>query len=126
MKLSEAVAKYIELRDEKAKITADAKAAVAEVDKKLDKIEAVLLSAFDKVGMESGKCATGTAYILTRTSATVADKDAFLQFIRDKDEWALADVRASKAAIEQFKAANDELPPGVNWREERTLGVRRA
>jgi hypothetical protein len=34
--------------------------------------------------------------------------------------------RASKSAVEQYRDTNDELPPGLNWREEITVNIRRS
>jgi hypothetical protein len=127
MKLSDAVSLYIRLRDQKAQMKAEYEAAVAPVIERMEKLEAKLLEIFNTTGMDSVKTEFGTAYATTRTSATVADRNAFMEFVKAHEEWALLDVRASKAAVEQFRAANDnELPPGVNLREERVVNVRRS
>jgi hypothetical protein len=127
MKLSDAVSLYIRLRDQKAQMKAEYDAAVAPVIEKMEKLEAKLLEIFNTTGMDSVKTEFGTAYATTRTSATVADRDTFMEFVKAREEWALLEVRASKAAVEQFRAANDnELPPGVNLREERVVNVRRS
>src|SRR5579859_7878141 len=118
MKLSELVGKYIELRDKKAGFKAEYDGKVAKLDEVLGKIEAKLLQVFNDTGMDSVKTEFGTAYKSTRSTASVADKDIFFEFVKSKDEWPLLEIRASKSAVEQFKAANDELPPGINWREE--------
>ena len=34
--------------------------------------------------------------------------------------------RVNKTMVDQYKAANDDLPPGLNYRSEVTVGVRRA
>lgn len=125
MKLSDLVAKYIELRDRKSLYKAEYEGKVAKVNEVMDKIEAKLLEVFTSTGMESVKTEAGTAYASTRTSASVADRDAFLDFVRAREEWSLLDVRASKLAVEQFIAANEDIPPGVNLRQERVVGVRR-
>jgi hypothetical protein len=127
MKLSDAVSLYIRLRDQKAQMKAEYDAAVAPVIEKMEKLEAKLLEIFNTTGMDSVKTEFGTAYATTRTSATVADRDTFMEFVKAREEWALLEVRASRAAVEQFRAANDnELPPGVNLREERVVNVRRS
>jgi hypothetical protein len=127
MKLSDAVSLYIRLRDQKAQMKAEYDAAVAPVIEKMEMLEAKLLQVFNTTGMDSVKTEFGTAYATTRTSATVADRDTFMEFVKAREEWALLEVRASKAAVEQFRAANDnELPPGVNLREERVVNVRRS
>lgn len=127
MKLSEAVAVYIKLRDQKAQMKADFEAQVAPIQDKMDKLEGKLLEVFNQTGMDSVKTEFGTAYATVRTTASIADRDAFMEFVKAKEEWSLLEVRVSKTAVEQFRASNDdELPPGVNIREERVVNIRRS
>jgi phage host-nuclease inhibitor protein Gam len=126
MKLSDAVSFYIKLRDKKAQMKAEFDAKVAPLNEKMDKLEAKLLEVFNKTGMDSVKTEFGTAYTTTRTTASVADRDVFMTFIREADEWDLLEVRAAKAAVEQYRQTNNDLPPGVSIREERVVNVRRS
>lgn len=125
MNAKELIEKFIELRDKKARLKAEYDEKATKVQGVMDQIEVKLLEAFSKNGINSLKTESGTAYESVRTSASVADKEAFLDYVKVKDEWALLDVRASKSAVEQFVSANDELPPGVNWRTERVVNIRR-
>lgn len=127
MKLSDAVAIYIKLRDQKAQMKAEFEAQVAPIQDKMDKLEGKLLEVFNQTGMDSVKTEFGTAYATVRTTASIADRDAFMEFVKAKEEWSLLEVRVSKTAVEQFRASNDdELPPGVNIREERVVNIRRS
>lgn len=127
MKLSEAVELYIKLRDRKAEMKAEFDAQVAGIQEKMDKLEAKLLEVFNKTGTDSVKTPFGTAYVSTRVSVTAADREAFMNFVRANEEWSLLEVRPSKTAVEQFRAANgNEIPPGLNIREERVVNVRRS
>ena len=127
MKLSEAVSLYIQMRDKKAQMKAEFDAQVAPLQEKMDKLEAKLLEVFNKTGMDSVKTEFGTAYATTRSSASVADRDTFMDYVKANEEWALLEVRVSKTAVDQFRSANDnELPPGVNIREERVVNIRRS
>ena len=117
---------YIKLRDKKAEITNATKEKLAKVEVLLDKIEAALLLTFQQSGAESVRTKSGTAYKSTKASATVADWDACLGFIREQELWQMLERRVSKEAVVQFKEAHQDLPPGVNWREEVTINVRRA
>jgi hypothetical protein len=126
MKLSELVAKYIELRDAKASLKAEYDEKLAPIEEKLAKIEGKLLEVFHATGMESVKTEHGTAYMSTRTTVSVADRDAFMEFIKSGDHWSMMEVRAAKTAVEQYKAANDDLPPGVNWKSEVVVNIRRS
>jgi hypothetical protein len=126
MKLSELVAKYVELRDKKAQIKSEYDAKVAKLDDVLSQIEGTLLKTFDAAGMDSVKTEFGTAYTTVQSSATIADADVFRKFVKDHDAWEMFQNRVSKTAVEQYKAVHDELPPGLNWREERVVNVRRS
>jgi len=126
MKLSDAVSFYIKLRDKKAQMKAEFDAKVAPLNEKMDKLEAKLLEVFNKTGMDSVKTEFGTAYTTTRSTASVADRDVFMTFIREADEWDLLEVRAAKTAVEQYRQTNNDLPPGISIREERVVNVRRS
>lgn len=125
MKLSELVEKYIDLRDKKAQLEADHQAKVAKIDGVLEKIESALLKTFDSAGLDSAKTPAGTAYVTTKATASVADPDVFRTFIKENEAWELIQTRCSKTGVEQYKAVNGDVPPGVNWREERVVNVRR-
>ena len=128
MKLDELVANYIKLRDKKSQLKKQYDEKVARVDAVMDKMEAIILKTFQDSGIDSARTDAGTAYISTRTSATVGSREEFLSWVlQDPDERSIfLENRVSKAAVEQFKAANDDLPPGINFRSEVTVGVRRA
>lgn len=126
MKLSELVAKYIELRDKKSQIKAEYDEKVHKLDAALTQMESALLKTFETAGMDSVKTEFGTAYATVQSSASVADPDVFRQFVKEHDAWEMFQNRVSKTAVEQYKAVHGDIPPGVNWREERVVNVRRA
>lgn len=126
MKLSDAVSLYIQMRDKKAQMKADFDAKVAPLNEKMEKLEAKLLDIFNKTGMDSVKTEFGTAYATTRTTASVADREVFMEYVKNNEEWALLEVRAAKAAVEEYRSTHDDVPPGVSIREERVVNVRRS
>ena len=126
MKLSEAVSIYIKMRDKKAQMKAEFDASIAPLNEKMEKLEAKLLDVFNKTGMDSVKTEFGTAYTTTRVTASVADREIFMTHVKENDDWALLEVRASKTAVEQYRDTNNDLPPGISMREERVVNVRRS
>lgn len=122
----ELVHMYIMLRDEIAKKKAAFDLDVADMKAKQTKIEGILLHRFQESGEESARTKFGTAFKTTKKFASVADWDSLLDYIKKEDAWELLTRAVSKTVVEQFVAANDELPPGVNWRTEVTLGIRRS
>lgn len=126
MKLSDAVQLYIQLRDKKAELKAEYEAKVADIDEKLNALEAKLLQVFNETGMDSVRTEFGTAYVTTRNSVSVVDRDAFLSFVRETGDFSLLEVRPSRSAVPEFAAANGEPPPGVTMRTERVVNIRRS
>jgi len=114
------------MRDKKAQMKAEFDASVAPLNEKMEKLEAKLLDVFNKTGIDSVKTEFGTAYTTTRVTASVADREIFMTHVRENDDWALLEVRASKTAVEQYRETNNDLPPGVSTREERVVNVRRS
>jgi 5'-3' exonuclease len=127
MKISQAVEIYVQLRDKKAQLKAEYQDAVAPVQEKMDKLEKKFLEMMNTTGVDSIKTISGTAYTSVKTTASVADKDTFFNYVKDNNEWALMEVRASSTAVKEFVEANEgEIPPGVNLNTERTVNVRRS
>lgn len=118
--------RYIQIRDRKAQLKAKYDNEVEALDDGLKKIENALLNKLDELGVDSfGKKETGLAFKSKVTSATVADWDSFLNYVKENDTWHMLDHRANKTAVAEFRAANDDIPPGINWREETVVRIRR-
>ena len=120
------VAKYIQLRDQKSKYKAEFDKKTAEIDNALERIERHLLGKMQEQGLKSMPTTAGTAYIQHRTSATVADWETVLPYIKEHGLWSMLEKRVNKTAVEAFKAANDDLPPGINWNESIVVNVKRS
>lgn len=124
--INDLVAKYIEIRDRKDALRRRYKEKNAVYDNALKKLEGVLLKNLDHSDAKSVRTDSGTCYVAKRTSATVADRDVFLEFVADNDAWDMVESRCSKLAIKQYLDAEGHLPPGVNYRVERVLNVNRS
>lgn len=126
MQTSELLAVYIKLRDRRAQ-RKKAFEAEDESDKGYqDKIESIFLARFTDEGITSVSGPSGTAYISTKTTASVADWDMLLPFIREKEMWQLLTHGVNKTAVEEYVATNEELPPGVNISRFVSINVRRS
>lgn len=123
---ADVVKTYIALRDRRAKRKAEFEAADAEDKLAQEKIEAYFLKGFNEEGIDSIKTEFGTVYKQTRTSASVADWDAFFNgYVVPNQAWEMLERRANKTTVEQYRAANEDLPPGINWSETQVVNVRR-
>lgn len=125
--IDEIAEKTLKVRDKIAEIKERHKNELAPYNEALERMENLLLAQLNQLGASSIKTAHGTVYKSSRTSSPVADWPLFLDYIRKHEEWDLLERRASKSAVEQFKSLHeDELPPGVDWREEITVNIRRS
>ncbi len=124
--IDELVDQVVRLRDKLKKADDAHKAKTATARSYKDQLEAKLLEKLNEVGGESVKTAHGTAYRTTRRSATIADGDAFRGYVIGNDAYDLVDWRANATAIDDFIKSAGSPPPGVNFSQTYTVGVRRA
>lgn len=122
----ELVKLYIGLRDRRTKRKAAYEEDDAPDEAKMEKIEGILLHRMLESGQESVRTAAGTAYKTTKVYSSVADWDALIEFVKRNEAWEMLTRGVNKTAVEQFKAANDDLPPGVNLRTEVVVNFRRS
>jgi hypothetical protein len=86
-----------------------------------------LLDLLDKMGAENIKTAHGTVHTTTRSSASLADPQAFMDFVIESERYELLDRRANSTAVKDYiQDHQGNLPPGVNFSSVKTVGVRRA
>lgn len=123
--IDELIDRYIKLRDRKSELKAKYDQDTDALDEAMEKIENFMLKHLNEQGADSIGAGTGTVFKSSVTSATVADWDATLQFIVDKAMWHLLDKRVNKTAVAEFVKTEGDLPPGVNWREETVVRIRR-
>lgn len=120
--------RYVKLRDKKDQIVSAHKKEVAKFDEALERIENVLLRMMNETGTESVRTIYGTAYKTRKTSAVVADWDCVSDWVKDEpdERWSMLEKRVSKSFVEAYREAHNDLPPGVDWREEIAVNVKRS
>lgn len=124
--------KYVELRDRKAAIEKEAEIQVNKLKVLMDGIEGKLKEIMTTNGVTSLKTPHGTAYIAYRDSASVADWDVLLDFIREKEAWDLLEHRVSKTAVKDRMEEDrngqfvNPPPPGVNFVRFEGVNIRRS
>ena len=118
---------YIQLRDRRAERKKAFEVEDADDKAKMEKLEQLLLSRFNENGQESVRTKAGTAYKKLTSSCTVADWDSYLNtFVIPNQAWDFLERRANKTMVDAFKTEHQDLPPGLNWSETLTIGVRRS
>lgn len=122
--LEQLVQKYVTLRNRKAELKAKFDADTADINQTLDRCEQYFLKTMNAQGLDALPTEFGVPYKQRRTSATVGDWDATLGFIREQEAWHMLEKRVAKNAVEEYRTEHDDLPPGINWREEIVVNVR--
>lgn len=120
------VAKYLELRDHVDALKKKHKTELEPFTAAMEKIESSIREHLNKIGAESIKTPNGTAYKTKFTSATVADKELVKNFVKTQDMWDMLDIKVNKTFVETYLSENETLPPGVNWRVEQAVNIRRS
>jgi hypothetical protein len=119
------IAQYIQVRD-----------AIKRVDEKYEAEKKPLLDIQEQLSgrirafMEINnitdglKSRAGTCYLSTRWTASVADAEAFMNFVKE-GHWDLIERRANAQAVKDYVNEHNQLPAGCNLNAIQTLGVRR-
>lgn len=127
MDIDKKVEQFIALRDKRRAL----KAQFEEADKSLRVLQETLegqLSAFMSANKtENLKTAHGTCYTTVRYSASLADADAFMNFVIGHQAFDLLDRRANATACRDYLAEHKDMPliPGCNLSALEHVGVRR-
>jgi hypothetical protein len=88
-------------------------------------LEQFFMSELDRMQVDSVKARTGvTIYRKTRRSASLADPGAFRDYVKEHDQWDLADIKANAPAVAEFIEKHGVQPPGVNFSQHVSVGYR--
>lgn len=123
--IDDLIERYIKLRDLKDARKKHYEEEVADIERAMGVLEGHLAEALTAANVDRMGCKSGIVFFQTSTSATVQDAGAFFDFLREGEHWELADIRAAKKAIAEWKDEHAALPPGINWREARVVRVNR-
>lgn len=116
---------FIKLRDILKELDEEHERRTAPLLEKKKVLEGRLQELLDQTGGDSIKTAHGTCHLTTRRSTSLADPDAFMNFVKDTEQWELLDRRANTTAVYEFVRKNGGLPPGCTLSAVKTIGVRR-
>lgn len=127
MKASDAIARYIALRDAKDVRKKEHQEEIRkEFLDEMEAIEAKFLKVFEKSGQTTAKCrGIGTAFVAERVSDKVIDRELFFSWVQDQDQFDFVAGKVNKAAVDEFIEKEGDLPPGVTRTVSKTVNFRR-
>lgn len=120
------IADFVRLRDEIKRLEDEHKKQMAPYRETLEKLSNVLMGHLNAVGAESIRAEAGTVYKTEKRSASIADKQAFWDFVMSTQNFDLLDYKANVTAVSEYIDEKHALPPGVNFTSTILVGVRRA
>lgn len=115
MKIDDVIKTFIKLRNKKEKLEREHTAKIKGIKENLNKLQAYIKQKADIDGVTSFKTSEGTASIVTKDFAQVADWDAVLAFIKKEEAWDMLEKRVSKSAVKGYIDNNKDVPNGVNY-----------
>lgn len=93
---------------------------------KREKVNQEFLRRFNEQGVQNVKTKHGTPHIVHRSSCTVADWDAFRDWVIEGQQWDFLERRANKTMVQGYKESSEgALPPGLNWSVKADLGFKK-
>ena len=116
---------FVKLRDKKNEIKRRHSEELAPINEKMATLEAWLQRDLLNRKVQSQKTEAGTAYLSTDARATVKDRDAYLDFVREKEMWDLLENRVSKTVVRDYLEETGEVIPGVHYEVSQVVRVRR-
>jgi hypothetical protein len=120
------IAQYVQVRDTIKEKNDEFAKTMQPLIETQNLLTAWLTQKLETVGAESVKTKAGTVYTTTRYSASLADPQVFMDYVKSTDQFELLDRKANATAVRDHVEAKGSLPPGVNLNAIRTVGVRRA
>jgi len=118
---------FVKTRDEIAKKKKAFEVDVADLKITQEKRTSWLKTQMDTLGVESLKSKEfGTAFIDYKTSASVADWPAFIEWVKTEDQYDFLNHAVNKTAVNQLLDDGETLPPGVNYNKIVDVKIRRA
>ena len=124
LQMNKLVAQFIALRNRIKQLEDIHEKQLAPFKLAKDKLAGVMLEFLDAAGMESARTEAGTVSATVRSSASLPDPDAFMDFVMKRGLFELMDRRANVTACREFAEEHGNLPPGVKINSVRTVGVR--
>jgi hypothetical protein len=126
MTLEEMITKYMALRDKRNAIKKSITDKVKEYDDAMEALAGMLKHHMQANNLQSIATTAGTAFFKRVTSATVADKSLFREYVIANGDFDMADFRPSKEAVEAYIEENKgNLPPGINFSVMQEVGVQK-
>jgi hypothetical protein len=124
--IAKRIEQFVKLRDLIKQKNDAHKKVMTPYNETLEQLNSLLLAHLNTVSGNSVSTDAGTVYRTEKKSASLADGQAFMNYVIANNAWDLLDRKANVVAVEDFIKGNNTPPPGVNYSCTQVVGVRRA
>ena len=124
--IAKRVEQFVKLRDLIKQKNDEHKKQMKPYNETLEQLNALLLAHLNGQSANSVATDAGTVYRTEKKSASLADAEAFMEFVVANGAYDLLDRKANVTAVEDHIKEHNAPPPGVNFTSTFTVGVRRA
>jgi len=124
--IAKRVEQFVKLRDIIKAKNDEHKKSMAPFNETLEQLNSILLAHLNSLNGTSVATQSGTVYRTEKKSASLADAQAFMDFVIANQAFDLIDRKANVTAVEEYIKGNNAPPPGVNFSSTFVVGVRRA
>ena len=119
------VEQFIQVRDTLARLEAEHEKKIAPLLEVKELLSGMMQDFLDANKLDNCKTAHGTFHRTTRYTASLADPDAFMNFVIANKLFDLLDRRANATKVRDYVQKTNQQPPGCNLNAVQTIGVRR-
>jgi hypothetical protein len=121
------VEEYIRLRNQVAEKAKELKVLKDHVDPLLEALENQMLAISNETGVNSFATDAGTVFKTTKSYVSMADKEAFLKYAIENNDFGLITNHIAKAHAEELLEAGVPLDVlGIKYTVEQTMSFRKA
>ena len=126
MNIERVIEGYLALRNQKEELARQQKEAMLPFNEKLARLEAYLQGQLQAMGVTSiAAKGIGTAYLETKTDASVRDWDATIEWIKATGAWEFLEKRVAKSVVKDYVESHGQVPPGIDITNEVVTRVRK-
>lgn len=117
---------YLKIREKRAELAAEFKAADNELLEQIETIKDALLDYCKTHGVDSVRTADGLVYRTQKTRYWTSDWHSMHKFIMENEVPEFFEKRLNQGAVKEFLEENPEkIPPGLNVDSEYVIAVRK-
>ena len=118
------IAQYLVVREEIRTLEARHKEELAPLQAFKEQLAGIMMAFLDATKQESARTKLGTIFTKTNHYASLADPEAFMEFVIANEQFELMDRKANSLACRDYAKEHGTLPPEVRINSVRNVNVK--